>query len=49
MWPNFTVNYSPNFSFSKRSKKKIKFIIIHYTGMNDESLAIKNFVDLTQM
>ena len=41
MWPNFTVNYSPNFSFSKRSKKKIKFIIIHYTGMNDESLAIK--------
>ena len=34
-------NYSPNFSLPKRSKNKIKFIILHYTGMKKESLAIK--------
>ena len=36
--PNF---YSPNFDPKKRSKKSIKFIIIHYTGMIKESSAIK--------
>ena len=36
-----TRNYSPNFSSNKRLKKKIKFIIIHYTGMKTESVAIK--------
>ena len=35
------VSYSPNFSFRKRSKERIKFIIIHYTGMKKESHAIK--------
>ena len=34
-------SYSPNFSLPKRPKKRIKFIIIHYTGMKKESLAIK--------
>ena len=34
-------SYSPNFGLPKRPKKKIKFIIIHYTGMRKESLAIK--------
>jgi len=34
-------NYSPNFNPSKRLKKKIKFIIIHYTGMKTESSAIQ--------
>ena len=34
-------NYSPNFDTFKRPKKKIKFIILHYTGMKAESLAIK--------
>ncbi len=34
-------SYSPNFSFPKRPKKRIKFIIIHYTGMKKESAAIK--------
>ena len=34
------VSYSPNFSLPKRSKKRIKFIIIHYTGMKKESAAI---------
>ncbi len=41
MWPKITINYSPNFNIPKRSKKKIKFIIIHYTGMKKESSAIK--------
>jgi len=40
MWPKITRNYSPNFSLPKRSKKNIKFIIIHYTGMKKESDAI---------
>ena len=39
------INYSPNFSLSKRSKKKIKFLIIHYTGMKKESSAIKRLCD----
>ena len=38
-------NYSPNFNLSKRSKKIIKFIIIHYTGMRKESAAIKRLQD----
>ena len=38
-------DYSPNFSFPKRSKKRIKFIIIHYTGMKKESAAIKRLQD----
>jgi len=45
MWPKITNNYSPNFNFAKRSKKKIKFIILHYTGMRNESLAIKRLCD----
>ena len=37
--------YSLNFSLKKRAKKKIKFIIIHYTGMKKESGAIKKLCD----
>ena len=37
--------YSPNFSIPKRKKNKIKFIILHYTGMKKESLAIKRLCD----
>ena len=36
-----TVNYSPNFDIKKRSKKKIKYLIFHYTGMKNDKLAIK--------
>ena len=36
-----TPNYSPNFNLKKRLKKKIKFIIIHYTGMKTESAALR--------
>jgi len=42
MWPKMTNNnYSPNFSLPKRKRNKIKFIIIHYTGMKKETAAIK--------
>ena len=36
-----TTNYSPNFELKKRKKKKIKFIIFHYTGMKKENDAIQ--------
>ena len=45
MWPKITLNYSPNFTPSKRTRKKINFIIIHYTGMKKESKAIKRLCD----
>ena len=45
MWHKITNNYSPNFNLPKRSKKNIKFIILHYTGMKNESLAIKRLCD----
>ncbi len=34
-------NYSVNHSKKKRSEKKIKFVIIHYTGMQSEIESIK--------
>ena len=34
-------NYSPNFSKRNRSKIDIKFVIIHYTGMQSEIESIK--------
>ena len=46
MWHKITRNYSPNFSVPKRSKKTIKHIIIHYTGMKRESSAIKKLCDV---
>jgi len=46
MWPKISQNYSPNFNATKRSYKKIKFIIIHYTGMNNELSAIKRLCDV---
>ena len=38
-------SYSPNFNLPKRLKKRIKFIIIHYTGMKKETLAIQRLQD----
>tara|TARA_Y100001958_G_C21164221_1_gene497411 strand:- start:82 stop:825 length:744 start_codon:yes stop_codon:yes gene_type:complete len=38
---NLSRNYSINFSLPKRSKRKIKYVIIHYTGMRKEINAIK--------
>tara|TARA_X000001036_G_C20529627_1_gene745671 strand:- start:92 stop:838 length:747 start_codon:yes stop_codon:yes gene_type:complete len=40
-----TRKYSINFTLTKRSKKMIKFVIIHYTGMKSESSAIKKLCD----
>ena len=45
MWPKISTNYSPNFNAIKRSKKNIKFIIIHYTGMKHESSALNRLCD----
>ena len=42
---NLTRNYSINFDLPKRNKNLIKFVIIHYTGMNSESKAIKRLCD----
>ncbi len=42
---NLTRKYSINFSLPKRPKKKIKFVIIHYTGMRKETEAIKRLCD----
>tara|TARA_B100001939_G_scaffold328715_1_gene324292 strand:- start:37 stop:744 length:708 start_codon:yes stop_codon:yes gene_type:complete len=39
-------NNSPNYSKQKRSLKDIKFIIIHYTGMQSEVAAIKRLKSL---
>ena len=39
-------NISPNYSKKKRSLKDIKFIIIHYTGMQSEVAAMKRLKNL---
>ena len=38
-------NYSPNFSTIRRNKKKIKYIVYHYTGMRSETKALKRLSD----
>ena len=40
-----SINYSPNFSTSARNKKKIKYIVYHYTGMRSENKAVKRLTD----
>tara|TARA_Y100000816_G_C26092654_1_gene577648 strand:- start:120 stop:860 length:741 start_codon:yes stop_codon:yes gene_type:complete len=42
---NSTRYYSINFDLPKRSKKFIKFIIIHYTGMEKEADALNKLCD----
>ena len=46
MWPKISLNYSPNFNPIKRPKNKIKFIIIHYTGMSNELSALNRLCDI---
>ena len=48
MWPKITNNYSPNFSLPKRTNKKIKYIVVHYTGMKSESKALDRLCDEKQ-
>ncbi len=39
------VNYSPNFTTSKRNTKNIKYLVFHYTGMSRESEAINRLIN----
>jgi len=41
-----SINYSPNFSTRRRNKKKIKYIVYHYTGMRSENKAAKRLTDV---
>ena len=38
---NIIFNFSPNFSKKLRIKSEIKFVILHYTGMQSEIESIK--------
>ncbi len=42
---NLTKYYSINFDLPKRNKKKIIYIILHYTGMKNEIRAIERLCD----
>ena len=37
--------YSPNFDTKKRSKKNIKYIIYHYTGMKNDKMAVRRLTN----
>ena len=39
-------DYSPNFSSKSRHRKDIKFVIIHYTGMQSEIESVRRLKDL---
>ena len=38
--------FSPNYSKKQRKKKNIRFIIIHYTGMQSKIVSIKRLLSL---
>jgi len=40
-----STNYSPNFDIQKRSKKNIKYIIYHYTGMKTDKATIEKLTN----
>ena len=40
-----SLNYSPNFDIPKRSGSQIKYIIYHYTGMQNDRSAIKKLTN----
>ena len=42
---NIITNFSPNFSRKIRNTKEIKFVIIHYTGMQSEIASIKRLIN----
>ena len=46
MYIKTPINYSPNFSTRRRNKKKIKYIVYHYTGMRSENKAAKRLTDV---
>ena len=39
------LDLSPNYSKKSRSKSEIKFVIIHYTGMQSEIESLKKLKD----
>jgi N-acetylmuramoyl-L-alanine amidase len=41
-----TLKYSPNFYSKKRTVRQIKFIIIHYTGMKNESSTLNKLTNI---
>ena len=41
-----TLNYSPNFNSKKRNIKQIRFIVLHYTGLKNESEAINKLTNI---
>ena len=41
-----SIDYSPNFTTTRRNPKKIKYIIFHYTGMRSENKAINRLRDV---
>ena len=43
---NTTLNYSPNFDQKKRKFNQIKFLIFHYTGMNNDKDAIDRLTNI---
>jgi len=45
--PYLTEYYSMNFDLPKRTRNKILFVILHYTGMKNESEAIKKLCSPT--
>ena len=42
-----TLNYSPSFNLIKRNNKQVKYLIFHYTGMQNDKLAIKKLTSET--
>ena len=46
MLKNIEKNYSPNFDPIKRIENKIRFIIIHYTGMRKETDALRRLTNI---
>ena len=40
-----STDYSPNFDLRKRSKKNIKYLIFHYTGMINDRLSINKLIN----
>ncbi len=41
-----SIDYSPNFTTTRRNPKKIKYIIFHYTGMRSENKAINRLLNV---
>ena len=37
--------YSPNFDLKKKKKKDIKYLILHYTGMKNEKIALNRLTN----